>query len=97
MPEVMLNKKGRKTGLKQSDFFFRVVREILLLILCLVNQKTPKTIESTLTCGGTKPAFSKYLIVTKIDILVLRTTSKIPFKNKSRGVHCLCTLYVYKF
>lgn len=40
----------------------------------LVNQKAPKTIESPLTRGGTKPAFSKYFIETKKYILARRKT-----------------------
>lgn len=79
-------------------FFSGVMREILLFIFYLVNQKAPKIIGSTLTWGGTRPAFSKYLIVTKVDILALRTASKIYFKNKSCGGHCLWeSLNVYKF
>lgn len=106
MPEVMLNKKGRKTGVWSIAIFFFFLfggmREILRLILYLVNQKVSKTIESTLTWGGTKPSFSKYLTVWKIDILALRTTNTIPFKNKSCGgtafgnVLCLQVLIVLK-
>lgn len=65
------------------------MREIVLLVLYLVNQKALKTISSTLTRGGTKTIFSKYLIVTKIDIVALRT-SEIPLKNKSHSGHCRC-------
>lgn len=64
------------------------MREILLLNLYLVNQKAPKTIESTLTWEGPKSIFSKYLIVTKIDILALTTRNEIPLKNKSCSGHC---------
>lgn len=64
------------------------MREIVLLVLYLVNQKAPKTIESALTWEGPKPTFSKYLIVTKINILALTTRNEIPLKNKSCSGHC---------
>lgn len=64
------------------------MREILLIVLYFVNQKAPKTIESTLIWEGPKPTFYKYLIVAKIDTLALTTRNEIPLKNKSCSGHC---------